>query len=341
LQVMTGWGGSEAASAAVTLGQTTAASSAPVVIREASMLALQRTVARVAAAPVNVLVLGETGVGKDVMASLVHELSDRAQKPFVRLNCASLPEQLLESELFGHERGAFTGAVSTKRGLLESADGGTVFLDEIGDMPLLLQAKLLRALESGEVIRVGALQPRKVDLRFVAATNRELAADVSVGHFRRDLFYRLSCVTLSVPPLRERPSEIEPLAQLFVTRACARFGSASTRLSAAALDALRAHDWPGNVRELRNVVERAVLLSDGASIDVPALNLPANGALWPAAPPSTCPLPELDERQRIGAALSQCAGNQRRAAVLLGMPLRTLVRRIGQLGLPRPRGQRG
>jgi DNA-binding NtrC family response regulator/pSer/pThr/pTyr-binding forkhead associated (FHA) protein len=316
----------------------------PVVIRDPVMVGLKRTIARVAAAPVPVLILGETGVGKEVVASMVHELSPRAQKPFVRVNCASLPEPLLESELFGYQRGAFTGAAASKVGLLEAADGGTVFLDELGETPLSVQAKILRAIESREVMPVGAIKPRIVDVRFVAATNRDLAAAIAAGGFRQDLYYRLNCVTLVVPPLRERPSEIEAMARLFMDSACARFGSGEMSFSPAALASLTNYPWPGNARELRNVIERAVLLTPARIIEPHHLGLASieGRSVTTSLPaePTTSDPPRVDiedQRERIAQALQRFGGNQRRAAKFLGIPLRTLVRQIARLGLPRPR----
>jgi DNA-binding NtrC family response regulator/pSer/pThr/pTyr-binding forkhead associated (FHA) protein len=316
-----------------------------IVMRDPAMLSVRRTVARVAPAPVNVLILGETGSGKDVVATMVHELSTRARHGFVRLNCASLPEQLLESELFGHERGAFTGAVVSKPGLLETAQGGTVFLDEVGELPLAIQAKLLRAIESREVLRVGGLKSRSIDVRFVAATNRDLARDVAEGRFRQDLYYRLNCVTIMVPPLRERPSEIEPLARMFLESARGRFGVAAMGLSPAAIAALTSYGWPGNARELRNVIERAVLLTTGPLIEPAHLALPLNDApsLLPTSDSaggseaSAFSTGDDAERERLAHALLHCGGNQSRAAKFLGIPRRTLVRQIARLGLPRPR----
>jgi len=324
-----------------------------IVFRDPAMQSLRRTITRVAGATVNVLnvlILGETGVGKDVVACMVHELSARSDKPFIGINCSSLPDQLLESELFGYEPGAFTGAVKAKPGLIESADGGTVFLDEVGDLSPSLQAKLLRVIESGEVMRVGAVRPRSVDVRYTAATNHDLARAVESGRFRRDLFYRLNCVTLTVPPLRERPSEIEPLADLFLASACTRFGLPGRRLSTAAAAALQGYPWPGNVRELRNVVERAVLLASGPLIEAAHLGLPP---IHEQPSPPEPPTPPADaaadagkpgdapsERDRIAQALVVCGGNQRRAAELLGVSRRTLVRQLSRLGLPRPRGAR-
>src|SRR3569623_1653227 len=263
----------------------------PVIVREPVMHELMRAARRVASADVGVLILGETGVGKDVVASLVHELSPRAERPFVGINCASVPEALLESELFGHERGAFTGAVTAKPGLLEAADGGTVFLDEVGDLPPPLQAKLLRVIEAREVTRVGAVRPRAIDVRFVAATNRNIAAAVTAGQFRQGLLNRLNCVTLSVPPLRERRAEIEPLVRLFLNDARTRFNSAVCAVSEAALGVVMAHAWPGNVRELRNVVERAVLLATGRVIEPAHLGLARPAPTHTSTPPSPTPAP--------------------------------------------------
>jgi transcriptional regulator with GAF, ATPase, and Fis domain len=292
-----------------------------------------------------VLVLGETGAGKDVIAAMLHELSTRAAKAFFALNCATLPEALLESELFGYERGAFTGASMSKPGLLEATDGGTVFLDEIGDLPLALQAKLLRVIESHEVTRLGALKPRTVDVRFVAATNRDLARDVSTGRFRQDLYYRLNGVTLTVPPLRERPTDIEPLARLFLDAARARFETGDVHFSPAALAALAAHDWPGNVRELKSTVERAALLARSRVIEPNDLGLPSGDASPAASAASIARVTQVSElsssldseRERIVRTLQECGGNQSRAATMLGVSRRTLVRRISELGLPRPR----
>jgi DNA-binding NtrC family response regulator len=317
-----------------------------VLFEDPAMKAVEQTVLRVAKTPVSVLVLGETGVGKDVVSAMLHELSPRADGPFLAINCASLPETLLESELFGHERGAFTGAVAAKPGLLEAADGGTVFLDEVGDLPLALQAKLLRVFESREVTRLGALKPRKIDVRFVAATNRDLARDVSTGRFRQDLYYRLNAVGISVPPLRERRADIVPLAELFLESARFRFETADVRFSTAARSAMNAYPWPGNVRELKSAVERAAILTQAELIEPNDLGLPTSDSGPAAAPPlrpSVTQVPtELDttpdlERERIVRTLEECGGNQSRAAKMLGISRRTLVRKISELGLPRPR----
>lgn len=226
-------------------------------------------VERVAASTINVLILGETGVGKEKLALLVHKLSPRASKPFLGLNGAALSESLLESELFGHERGAFTGAVQTKLGLLEAAEGGTVFLDEVGELPMSIQAKLLRVLETRQVLRVGSVKPKSIDVRFVAATNADLEGDVARGRFRQDLFFRLNGVALMIPPLRERRSEIPELANAFVIEACRKYGRSVVPVIAdEAHELMRRYRWPGNIRELRNIVERAVVICDDKRIDL-------------------------------------------------------------------------
>ena len=226
-----------------------------------AMRRLRRLAMQVAASDLCVLILGETGVGKEVMAETLHRLSPRASRTFLRLHCAAFTETLLESELFGHERGAFTGAHAAKPGLLETANGGTVLLDEIGELPMATQVKLLRVLEEQKVLRIGGVEPRPIDVRFIAATNRDLEAEVAAGRFRSDLYFRLNGVTLWIPPLRERQDEIEPLARQFVGNACRRLRRAEeSPLAADAVKRLRAYAWPGNVRELRNTMERAVLL---------------------------------------------------------------------------------
>ena len=276
--------------------------------------------ASVARSAMNVLILGETGVGKEILASTLHTLSGR-HGAIVRLNCATFHAELLESELFGHERGAFTGAVATKPGLLEAAAGGTVFLDEIGDLPLALQARLLRAIESREVLRVGGTRPVAIDARFVAATHRDLREETARATFRLDLYYRLAGVTLAIPPLRARPGRILQIAQELAPAA---------RFTPAAVARLQAHDWPGNVRELRNVVERALLIAGGGEIGAEhvVLDTPA---------PAPAPAAADDERARIVAALDACAGNQTRAARLLGISRATLATKLAIHKIPRPR----
>jgi DNA-binding NtrC family response regulator len=240
--------------------------SAKGVVTTGALARLEPLVKKVAAGNISVLVLGETGVGKEVLARMIHDQSPRANKPLVCLNCASLSESLLESELFGHEKGAFTGAIAAKQGLLESAAGGTAFLDEVGEMPLSLQAKLLRVIEQREVLRVGALTPRPIDVRFVAATNRDLQREIAHGRFRQDLYFRLNGFSIVIPPLRERTEEIEPLAKHFVAAACKQTGRRQLGIGADAIEALRSYEWPGNIRELKNVIDRAVLLCSGGMI---------------------------------------------------------------------------
>ena len=332
---------------------------------EPSLMGLDALLDRVAPADINVLIRGETGVGKERCAEAVHLRSKRAGKPFLVLNCGALPEALLEGELFGYERGAFTGAQVAKQGLLETAEGGTVFLDEIGELPLLMQSKLLRVLEERRVLRLGGLKSKAIDVRFVAATNRDLELEVHQGTFRQDLYFRLNGITLQIAPLRERADEILPLAQAFVEDAAKRFGRPQPRLSAEVNAALRAYPWPGNIRELRNVMERAVLLCNGVTVEVgnlpvarlsgnfaqrrPARAAPA-GIAGPVAelPPPPPRLPQSPpeelreelaalERNRITEALARCGGNQTQAALELGMSRRTLVKRLSEYGLPRPR----
>ena len=315
-----------------------------VIVADPAMQRLYRLIERVAVGSVSVLLLGETGVGKEIVAEALHRLSPRADKPFLRLNCAAFTETLLESELFGYEKGAFSGAVQTKPGLLETAQGGTVFLDEVGEMPLSLQAKLLRVIEERRVMRVGGLKDRAIDVRFVAATNRELQAEIAAGRFRQDLFYRLDGISLLIPPLRERTSEIEELARMFIHRAAPADGGRPPALSAPAIELLRAYQWPGNIRELRNVIERAVLLCvDGV---ITTEHLPVDKMksefVREAPPPAASPRASdassvVDGRQRVIDALQQCAGNQTHAARLLGISRGTLLARLNEYELPRPR----
>jgi len=325
-----------------------AASTAPsVVVSDPAMERVQRLIRRVAPGHINVLLLGETGVGKEVAAEMVHRLSKRASGPFLRLNCGGFSESLLESELFGHEKGAFTGAHQAKTGLLESADGGTVFLDEIGELPASLQVKLLRVLEDRQVMRVGALRPKKIDVRFVAATNRNLEEEVARGAFREDLYYRVNGIAIVIPPLRERVGEIQQLARLFVSQAARAAGLPEPRLADDAIDLLESYAWPGNIRELRNVMERAVLLSTDDLITeehLPTEKMRTGGIARAATEQS--PLSragtlrdDVDdlERRRILDALDACSGNQTRAARMLGISRNTLAARLEQFGIPRPR----
>ncbi len=305
-------------------------------MRQLYQLAERAASGRTAAGLVNVLVLGETGVGKEVMASWIHRNSPRAEGPFVCINCAALTESLLESELFGHEKGAFTGATQAKLGLLESAARGTVFLDEIGEMPAALQTKLLRALENREITRVGGLAARAIDVRFVAATNRDLEAEVTAKGFRQDLYYRLNGITLTIPPLRARTDEIEPLARQFLAQAAGAAGRTPPALSPEAVARLRAHTWPGNIRELRNVIERALILGDGEEIGPAELPLPAGPAAPPADGAGLSPA-DRDERQRILEVMAAFGGNQTRAARKLKMARGTLIERLKRYGIKRPK----
>ena len=312
---------------------------APVNYELSPMGRVRQLVERIAPGRISVLLLGESGVGKEVTAESIHKLSARATGPYVTLNCAALSETLLESELFGHERGAFTGAVQAKQGLLEAASGGTAFLDEIGELPASLQVKLLRVVEERKVRRVGAIEPIDIDVRFIAATNRDLEAEVAAGNFRQDLYYRLAGASVRIPPLRERRGEIEPLAETFLEEAAADLGRPAPSLSSAARRWLRRHDWPGNVRELRNVIERAVLLAAGPTVELEHL---PGGGVEPTDPPQTMKAEiqqevEAIEKQRILEALEACAGNQTRAAAMLGMSRRAFINRLDAYNIPRPR----
>jgi DNA-binding NtrC family response regulator len=331
------------------------------VVVDERMKQLHRLLRTVAQGTISVVLLGETGVGKEVIARAIHRYSPRASRPFVSINCAAIPEALLESELFGHERGAFTGAVKDKVGLLETAAGGTMFLDEVGEMPLPAQAKLLRAIETREIVRVGGVKTRPVDVRFVAATNRDIEALVEARTFRRDLFFRLNGISVTVPPLRERTAELEDLARRFAAEFSRNAGRGERVLTPDAMAVLRRHSWPGNVRELRNTIERAVLLSEGREIRAEDLTLtppppPRSNALDaipeveaeldeepPSSPhPSTGGVSLSDEmraieRRRVLEALEACAGNQTRAAEKLGITRRALIHRLEMYGVPRPR----
>jgi two-component system response regulator AtoC len=298
---------------------------------------------------INVLILGETGAGKEVLADWIHRRSPRAGGPLVCINCAAISESLLESELFGHEKGAFTGATQTKPGLLEAAAGGTVFLDEIGDMPSGLQTKLLRALENREVTRVGGLAARKIDVRFIAATNHDLEAAVADKRLRQDLYFRLNGISLTIPPLRDRPDEIEPLAQRFIAAAATAAKRRAPRLSAEALQLMAGYAWPGNIRELRNIVERALVLCEDAEITPEHLPLdklrlphlaPAAAAIAtaPMADASAIALTpaEAAERRQIIQLMAEYGWNQTRVAKKMGMARGTLIERLKRYGIKRP-----
>jgi DNA-binding NtrC family response regulator len=308
------------------------------VVAAPEMVKVMELATRIARGPVAVLLTGETGVGKEVIAHAIHESSPRAARPFVPIHCAALPEAFAERELFGHEAGAFAGATESKPGLFETAEGGTVFLDEIAELSPSLQTKLLRIVEDKLLLRLGSTTPRPIDIRILSATNRNLEALVAAGQFRQDLYFRINGITIHVPPLRVRTVEIAELARVFAAQTAWAMGEKPPGLAPEVIARLQARAWPGNVRELRNVIERAVVLAIGGTIGLAHLHLedPPPAAM-PVAPP-TLPgeLAEL-EKQRIVEALARAGGNQTKAADLLGMPRRTLVTRLGEYGIGRKR----
>ena len=317
-----------------------------VVVADPAMIRLFALIERLAQSDLPILILGETGSGKENAAYGVHVGSPRAKGPFVVINCAAIPETLVESELFGYDKGAFSGATAAKPGKLEAASGGTVFLDEIGELPLAVQAKLLRALENKKITRLGEVKEREVDVRFVAATNRNVEQEVKAGKFRQDLFFRLGAATVVLPPLRDRPREIPLLSRTFLEQACARLGREPMTLSPAAMQRLAGYNWPGNVRELRNVMEFVAAAVQGDAIepwDLPGSlgEVTADVESAPVDPtaerrvsfkPIADEVREL-ERKRMQEALEASGGVQRRAAELIGMPLRTFVMKLKQYGL--------
>ena len=306
----------------------------------AESLAMGRvvTIARqVAQADSTVLLLGESGTGKEVLARAIVRWSLRQHEPFVIVNCAALPEQILESELFGHVKGAFTGAIAHRKGLFEEAHGGTIFLDEIGDMPLPTQAKLLRVVEDGEVRRLGSNRPTRVDMRMLAATNRDLEAEVREGRFRQDLYFRLNVVAIRLPPLRERPEDLPVLVEHLLDHHARETKKGRRRLTSDALACLRSYAWPGNVRELSNVLERAVLLTTGTEITPADLALPMGEA--GATRDGERPLRRVSaqaEREAILQALQESGGNITRAAKRLGLSRYGLQLKMRRLGVQRP-----
>jgi len=315
-----------------------------VIIADPTVARLYALVERLAPVGIPVLITGETGCGKELVATAIHTLSQRASKPLISLNCAALHEMLVESELFGHEKGAFSGAISTKAGLIETASGSTLFLDEIGELAPAIQAKLLRVLETHRVTRVGDVRERDVDVRIVAATNRDLEADVVTGRFRRDLFFRLSAATLYLPPLRQRPHELPLLANAFLDEACRNNGRSIMRISDGAMSVLLAHSWPGNIRELKNLMQYVaaafavdVLLAEHVSERLGrAKPAQRSEAASPSDPPRFRPIAdELRELEitRIREALEATGGNQTRAAGLLAMPVRTFFGKAKLYGL--------
>jgi DNA-binding NtrC family response regulator len=333
--------------------QAVAEDSHALIFRDPAMTRLVQLVEQVAPSEASILVTGESGTGKEVIARTVHKKSNRADKPFVAVNCAAIPDNLLESELFGHERGAFTGAVARRVGKFEEADGGTLLLDEISEMDIRLQAKLLRAIQERQIDRVGGAKPVPVNIRIIATSNRDLAAEVAKGTFREDLMYRLNVLNLRVPPLRDRPADVKALADHFA-RKYAQVNAVSARpVDDSALRVLLAHRWPGNVRELENTLHRAVLLATGDVIDARAIVLPDGSSSVGAdrAEPATASEPRASvsavsdgqaaaalvgrtvadvERDLIIDTLKHCLGNRTHAANILGISIRTLRNKLNE-----------
>jgi len=315
---------------------------------------VRKIVAKVAPTQARVLIQGENGAGKELVARLIHDLSPRAAGPFVDVNCAAIPRELLESELFGHEKGAFTGATTMRKGKFEQADGGTLFLDEVGDMSLDAQAKVLRVIEEQKVQRVGGADPIPVDVRLVSATNKDLKAAASEGTFREDLYYRLAVLPIQVPPLRERSADVATLAVAFLERVASEMGRPPPRLTPAALTWLGRQAWPGNVRQLKNLMERCVILIEGSTLDVPELERlagpsaaadPAGAAAGGAAPANTGPadlfrtcttfaeFQDLAEKLFLQQRLAENDWNVKRTAESLGMQRSHLYKKIERYGL--------
>lgn len=291
---------------------------------------------KVAPSDITVLLTGETGTGKEVFAQAIHQGSARNKAPFIAINCAAFTRELLESELFGHKAGAFTGAVKDHKGLFEEAHRGTLFLDEMGEMPLDLQTKLLRVLETGELFRVGDSRPVRVNVRIIAATHRDLAREVEAGHFRQDLFYRISVFQIQLPPLRQRIQDIEALALHFLRVSVLKINKKIDKIDKKCLEALRLHPWPGNIRELRNVVERSVILTDGPEIGVETLPVELQNVLSaPSGQKKVLSAFELAgaEKIHIQKVLNYTGGNKTKTAELLGIALTTLYRKMNEYGL--------
>ena len=311
-----------------------------------AIVKLRALIEKVAPSDITVLITGESGVGKEVVARAIHELSPRRDRPFIPVNCAAIPRDLLESEMFGHERGAFTGAAGSRQGLFAAAAGGTILLDEIGEMPMDLQAKLLRVLEDGEVRPVGSDRTTKVDVRVIAASNIDLAASVRRGAFREDLFYRLQVVPIVVPPLRERRTDIPVLVDHFLEQLQRRNPDRKISVSREAMVHLWSYDWPGNVRELENMVARLAILCEGSVIDTPILppalitkSRPAVIEIPASLPAGGVNLPRLVrelEGRLINDALKQTGGNKQAAAKLLGLKRTTFAAKLRRCGVIAP-----
>ncbi len=287
---------------------------------------------KVAPMATTVLLTGETGTGKEVFAQAIHQGSLRAAKPFIALNCAAFGKELLESEMFGHRAGAFTGAAKDTKGLFEEANHGTIFLDEVGEMSLELQSKLLRVLETGEFLKVGDTKPTKVDVRIITATNRDLAKEIELGHFRSDLFYRLSVFQIQLPALRNSSKDIELLAQCFVPMMAVKMGKKIQSCSSAYISALQKHDFPGNIRELRNLIERSIILEDGPQLTPATLPIDLLRHVAADAMPSVFSLASAEKAQ-IKKVLAHTQGNKTEAAKLLEIALTTLYRKLEEYGI--------
>ena len=300
---------------------------------EPAFLRVLEQAATVAPTDASVLILGETGTGKELIARAIHDLSGRRERTFVKLNCAAIPTGLLESELFGHERGAFTGAIAQKVGRFELADKGTLFLDEVGDIPLELQPKLLRALQEHEFERLGSVRTIKVDVRLVAATNRDLSQMIAAREFRSDLYYRLSVFPVSLPPLRERTTDIPKLVRYFTQKFARRMNRRIETIPTEAMEALTRYAWPGNVRELENLIERAVILTRGTALEIPLAELRA--ASPEAATPVTLEDAERDHIRRVLEQANGVVGGSNGAAARLGMKRTTLQSKMKKLGIAR------
>lgn len=300
---------------------------------------LLRSAKMVAATDVTILIKGETGTGKEMLATAIQKDSPRSEKPFITLNCAALPEGLVESELFGHKKGAFTGAISNKQGLFHAADGGTLFLDEINSLPLPIQTKLLRFLESGECLAVGETKPYVVDVRIIAATNSDLTKQIADGDFRQDLFFRLNVVPIEIPPLKQRTEDIELLIKHFLTQFSERYSIEAPKFHKQTIKALRAYSWPGNIRELRNLCERLSILLSGQTIEPENLPHEFTNNLSASSSDAVFILPEkgidLDdlEADMIHQALQRTNGNRSKSARLLGLSRDTLLYRIKKHGI--------
>ena len=301
-----------------------------IVGKSSTMIEVQKTINQIAPSDINVLILGESGTGKELVARSIHQLSLRSEKKFIAFNCGSFTEDLMANELFGHEKDAFTGATKAKAGLIKVADGGSVFLDEIGDMPLTMQVKLLRVIQEKEILPVGGEKPISVDVRFIAATHRDLKEDVEKGHFRQDLFYRLNVITIKLPSLSNRDGDIPLLAYHFLTQKCQAMKKDVKNITRESMELLCQYTWPGNIRELENVIERAVALASGTEIQVGDLPEYISNLSVETYRRHDSELPTLEEQERnyINWVLDKCDGNKTQAAKIMGIDRVSLWRKI-------------